>query len=260
VTLAPPDMARALRVRWRREWRRVDSPWGLIVVNRFDQYLGWSFMAYGVYNLDEVRFLCDLLGPGDVVLDVGANIGALTVPMAQVPGITAVHAFEPQPRVRELLEENVHLTTPPDGPVVIHPYALGSAPGILHIPDIDYTALGNFGGVALGDTGTTEVEVRTLDSLRLQKVTLMKVDVEGAEAAVLRGARETIARCRPILYLENDRPEKEADLLALLDELGYDHEPHWPPLYSRENLFQNPTNMWPQMVSKNIICYPRAAP
>jgi FkbM family methyltransferase len=230
-----------------------------MVVNRFDQYLGWSFMAYGVYNLDEVRFLCGLLGPGDVVLDVGANIGALTVPMAQVPGIAAVHAFEPQPRVRELLEENVRLTTPPDGPVVIHAYALGSAPGQLHVPDMDYTTLGNFGGVALGDTGATEVDVRTLDSLCLQKVTLIKIDVEGAEAEVLRGARETIARCRPILYVENDRTEKEAGLLALLDELGYDHEPHWPPLYSRENPFRNPTNLWPNMVSKNLHCRPRVA-
>ena len=246
------------RVRFRSEWRRVDSRWGSMVVNRFDAYLGWSFIAYGEYNLDEVRFLTGLLGPGDVVLDVGANIGALTVPFAQVPGIGALHAWEPQPRVRELLEENVYLATAP-GVVTVHAEALGAEAGELHVPDLDYAALNNFGGVSLGDTGETVVEVRTLDSYQLPRVDLLKADVEGMEAEVLRGARETIARCRPSLYVECDRPEKADELLALLEELGYDHEPHWPPLYSRDNSFHNPNDLWGGVVSKNLICRPRAA-
>lgn len=257
MTLTMPTPPSAGRIRWRPEWRRVDSQWGPMVVNRFDAYLGWSFIAYGSYGLDEVRFLQSLLCPGDVVLDIGANLGALTVPLAQVPGIATVHAWEPQPRVRELLEENVHLATAP-GVVVVHPCALGSKPGELHVPDIDYTTMGNFGGVALGDSGATVVEVRTVDSYQFQRVNLLKADVEGAEAEVLRGARETIARCRPLLYVECDRPEKEAELLALLEELGYDHEWHCPPLYSRENSFRNPTDLWGGVVSKNLLCRPRS--
>lgn len=256
LTMSTPPSAG--RIRWRPEWRRVDSQWGPMVVNRFDAYLGWSFIAYGEYGLEEVRFLRELVQPGDVVLDIGANLGALTVPLAQVPGVGTVHAWEPQPRVRELLEENVHLATPA-GIVQVHAVALGAAPGTLHVPDMDYTAMGNFGGVALGDTGAVEVEVRTLDSYQFQRVNLLKADVEGAEVEVLRGARETIARCRPILYLENDRIEREAELLGLVDELGYDWVGHCPPLYSRENSFRNPNDLWGNVVSKNIVCRPRAA-
>lgn len=260
MTLTIPDSARSAPPpgrRWRPEWRRVDSVYGPMIVNRFDAYLGWSMIAYGEYGKAEVAFLRALVRPGDVVLDIGANIGALTIPLAQVPGVGAVHAWEPQPYVRELLEENVLLATPPDGPVAIHAEALGEAPGELHVPDLDYTQLGNFGGVALGDTGGTVVPVRTLDSYQFPRVDLLKADVEGHEAKVLRGARETIARCRPLLYLENDRPEQEAELLALLDELGYDWEPHDPPLYSPENYFRNRRNLWPNVISKNLLARPR---
>ena len=61
----------------------------------------------------------------------------------------------------------------------------------------------------------------TIDSLNLGRCALIKIDVEGMERAVLDGAAKTIARCLPLLYVENDRPKKAAELVRAMNGLGY---------------------------------------
>lgn len=84
--------------------------------------------------------------------------------------------------------------------------------------------------------GPNEVATVRLDGLfRRDQLKLMKIDVEGMEADVLRGAEGTIRRLRPILYVENDRIGKSPDLLRLLDRLGYACYWHLPPFHNPQN-------------------------
>jgi len=242
---------------WRDEWRRVDSRWGPMIVNRFDQYIGWSFLAYGEFSPDEVKFLQSLVSPGDVVVDAGANLGAIAIPLAQKVGPTGrILCFEPQPRVFELLALN-RMQTELDC-IDARMLAVGSAPGELVLPELDYGHPNNFGGVSLQREGAgIRIPVEPIDAFRLSSVRLLKIDVEGMEREVLEGARDTIERCRPLLYVENDRPEKSEALIALIEELDYGWQEHRPMLYSSTNHFKNPNDLFPTIASWNLYCEPR---
>ena len=185
-----------------------------------DIYQGRALGIYGEWAEGEMAIFREVLRPGDVAADVGANIGSLTLGMAQVVGPNgAVHAFEPQPELYEILCRNIALNGLAH--VVAHREAAGAAPGAIRVPAADYDKPGNFGGVALGGEQGAEVRVVTIDSLGLPRLRLLKADVEGMEADVLAGARETIQRLSPALYVENDRPDKSEALIALILDLGY---------------------------------------
>lgn len=126
------------------------------------------------------------------------------------------------------------------------------------MPALDYAAEGNFGGISLAwGVAGEEVPIVALDSLALSAVDVVKVDVEGMEAEVLSGARALLARHRPVLYLENDRREKSPALIKLLDELGYECWWHTPPLFNPANFAGNPHNVFPGIISINLLCLPR---
>ncbi len=224
-----------------------------------DTYVGHSLEMLGEYSEAELGLLKQLCGPGDVVVEVGANIGALSVPLARhicQGGAGELICFEPQRAARNLLKANLRRNAGLDG-WCVHEEALGSAQGMTKITEPRYTAPGNFGAVEVG-IGPGLAKVTTLDSYNLPRLRLLKVDVEGCEADVLRGARETIARCVPVIYVENDRAEKSAEMIGLLFELGYRCFWHLPPLYQPMNAKACGVNPWPGMVSINMLCVPRS--
>ena len=100
----------------------------------------------------------------------------------------------------------------------------------------------------------------TIDSLRLPRLDLLKADVEGMEQAVLEGASATIERCRPLLYVENDREEKSAALLACLQSMGYVGYAHAPPLYSPANYFGEANNPFGNIISMNVLAIHQSVP
>jgi len=177
----------------------------------------------------ELAFHRALYRPGTLV-DVGAHDGAFTLPFAALPGAT-VHAFEPLPQAFARLRAAVGDT--PN--VTLHAAALGDHEGeiTLRLPVLDGVAQEQWGSITKAYAGldarvveaTHTVPLRTLDSLALRDVTAIKLDAEGAEYEVLRGARDTLARCRPILSLELEERHREGAthaVPAFLDALGFD--------------------------------------
>ena len=133
--------------------------------------------------------------------------------------------------------------------------ALADAAGEICVPAMNYDAEANFGGLGLGGYQSGEkVPVATIDGLQLPRCDLVKVDVEGMELPVLRGAAGTIQKFRPILYVENDRVESSPALIAYILSLGYKLYWHLPPLYRAANFFENPTNLFGNIVSSNMLC------
>ena len=88
---------------------------------------------------------------------------------------------------------------------------------------------------------------------------MLKVNVEGLELQVLEGARQTIGKFRPVLYVENDRKTLSEDLITLISELGYDMWWHLPELYNPNNFAQNKVNVFAGIVSVNLLCFPTEA-
>jgi FkbM family methyltransferase len=177
----------------------------------------------------ELSVVCRDLTPGSRVVDVGAHEGVYTHAFARTGAL--VEAFEPQPPCLEVLRsyERRHAN------VRVHGDALGAEAGwaTLRVPRRDGRAVSGrarLDGAAAGDgEGGPEyrVRVRPLDSFAFGEVALIKIDVEGRELDVLRGARDTLARCRPMLLVEIEQrhlPHPIGDAFAELDALGYTGE------------------------------------
>src|SRR5262249_50662791 len=88
----------------------------------------------------------------------------------------------------------------------------------------------------------------------------MKIDVEGMKLDVLRGAARTLARFRPTLYIENDRPENLSSLIRHLLALDYRLYWHFPLLYNANNYFGDGEDIFPGIVSDNMVAIPRSGP
>lgn len=226
----------------------VNGRYGPCTFIKGDEYLGRSVFSYGEYNKEECEHIVALANErkGELILDIGANIG--NVSQALVAAGHEVRAFEPQPEVYNCLIKNIK-------PEWCLNVGLGDRNTEMFMPALDYSKKGNFGGISIGGNSGITVKVNTLDSYNFENVGVMKIDVEGFEEKVLRGAVETIKRCKPIIYLEADRQEKLVSLAAYLKELGYSHKSHNPPLYSPDNFFGNKKNIWGRnFVSLNWEC------
>jgi FkbM family methyltransferase len=223
-----------------------------------DAYIGRSLDVYGEYSEGEIDLFRQLLRPADVAMDVGANIGALTVPMAKLvqPGGGAIVAFEPQRAIFDILCNNLRL----NGLANVSAFrrAAGSTSGTIRVPPLDYQRTDNFGRVALGGGSGDEVQLVTIDSLALPRLRLLKVDVEGMEQDVITGARATIERLKPAVYVENDRAERSRQLISLLFDVGYRLWWHITPLFNPDNFFGHPRDVFGEVVSFNMIGFPRA--
>jgi len=160
----------------------------------------------GGWQLDHLEFGMALIGKKRrVAVDGGAHIGSWTMRMAEL--FDTVHAFEPcRPtydclfeNMKEWRRENLHLRTH----IHLHRFALGEKNGLMGMgEDQRYSDNGNTGGRYLREDPAGDVNVRPLDSFKLGHVDFVKLDVEGFELFALRGARETLTRCKPLVMIE----------------------------------------------------------
>lgn len=192
-----------------------------------------ELFLYGVYEPETTREVERLLKPGQTVLDVGANIGYYTLVFAKAVGETGrVHAFEPVPRLRKTLEANIAANAFRN--VAVERLACWSSCGeaeIFEAPKRNSGKSSLFRQNAEAPQGH-KIQTTTIDAYAqaktLQKVDLIKIDVEGAELDVLEGSWETIARWHPVLIVEvvprflETRGSSFKTFLELLDSRGYD--------------------------------------
>lgn len=232
-------------------YKNVDGRWGRATYFAKDEYVGKSLHYYGEYNPDETEKILELASiKKGLCLDIGANIGVISQALEH-EGFE-VFAYEPQPEVFKVLELNF-------GGASFN-VAVGSEKGTAKMPKMHYSDKGNFGGISLNTKsmyGSYDVPVVTMDDQGLDNVTFIKIDVEGYELEVLKGATKLIARDKPILYIEDDRAEKSRSLRDYICRLGYNIDEHRPTLYREENFFGLKRNVWDRnYASHNLICMP----
>ena len=185
---------------------------------------GWVYEEYVWRFINNNSILLD----GTDIIDVGANNGSFTVEFAHFAGnFGRVHSFEPQRIVYQELCANVFLNGLDN--VFTHHAAVGDQTGEVFIDKPDYfqaEQMINLGDVSVADDGEKVRSVR-LDDFEFEKVSLIKIDVQGYEPNVIRGAEQTIQKHRPFIICEVEQPHLEKfggsaeALIKQIEDLGY---------------------------------------
>lgn len=170
-----------------------------------------------------------LVGPGDQVADVGANIGYVTALLSRWVGPNgAVHSFEPVPDTYGWLSHNVKAL----GLGNVHTYDVGLSSeereAWMVIPEYPSGGENLYESRVAGDRDGADgarrvrVRLRTLDGVLSGGVSFIKIDAEGHELPILRGARGIVSAFKPALLVEiSGTPGENKELLALLGSWGY---------------------------------------
>lgn len=236
--------------------RLTDSRYGQMLYNRFDEYVGASIAEYGEFSPGEGRLFAQIITPDMLVIEVGANMGALTLCLAK--HARHVIALEPQQHPFYLLCANVALNSVTNVTCINN--AMGGIRKVMYFPNTDPGRACNFGGgqpVSAPTDSTYPVRCGTLDDYETTRVDFIKIDVEGQEADVIWGGATLIRRSRPVMYVENDRPENSESLEGLIRNTGYRMFWHKPPLYEPGNWKGSTVDLWPGIGSFNMLCIPK---
>ena len=171
---------------------RSDLPGGEVVyVAPEYRYLSWNPVEYAAFR--------DAMKPGAVALDVGANVGAYSLLLAQWAGPSgSVYAFEPAPDAFDGLVRHIAMN---DLGATVSPVraAVSDAPSESRFVVSSTAGEGRLAASAEERERAITVPVTTIDEFCARERVapdFIKIDVEGSETAVLRGARETLRRCR----------------------------------------------------------------
>lgn len=222
-------------IRFERDGIWIDDGHGFLWAYAPDVLMSALGTEFGMrYEQLEIELLADRLPPSGTLLDIGANAGLHCVQLARLVAGLQVYAFEPVGSTYGLLVRNIAKNATNEQ---IHPLhmALSDKPGTLRLTT--RLSVANFvvpEGVDAAPGVTEEVPARPLDEVLaehdVEHVDAIKCDVEGAELAVLRGARATLERDHPLLLLEIDQRwaarygNTGEDVIELLAELGYRYE------------------------------------
>jgi FkbM family methyltransferase len=242
-------------------YRLVQTRHGPMLANPNDFYVGRALCDYGEYGEMELQLLSQILVRPGAIVEVGANIGALTVPLARIAASQGrgMTVFEPQPVIFQNLCANIAL----NGIMGMRawPWACAAQAGTVYFLIPDYGANGNFGGISMvADSGQGKFPVpcmRLQDAMQGEPVGLLKIDVEGMEIEVLKGATDLLAASRPVLYVENDRLDRSQALIEWLWEAGYRLWWHIPRLFNPDNYRGVAENIYGNVASFNMLCLPR---
>lgn len=233
---------------------------GWFMFNRNDKFVGRSLDRYGEWCQAELDILTPLLRSGRTVLDIGAFIGSHTVYFAQQVGPRGrVYAFEPQRHAFQMLCGNVALNALTN--VTCLPYVVGKETGVRRLGELSQTVAENFGGTqALVVPAGEPTRTTRVDDLELSRCDVMKIDVEGMELEVLTGAARTIERFKPMIYCENNRTDRSAQILGELTRQGYKIWWHILNYYNPNNFFAEKENIFaPYWPEANILCVHESA-
>lgn len=219
--------------------------------NKIEQALRLPPDRHGRERYDRLNLsvIAELVAPGDVCLDIGANIGVYACVMSRLSGSSEnVHAFEPAEHIRQKLTRNARLNGFQQ--MHINHFGLGEENTRLNFFEVregrvrggisTFVRNENIDAMGTDDLIEKEAEVRTLDSYvdeaELSTIKLAKIDVEGFEISVLRGAKGALRRFRPFVLMEFDEIRHAGDakeMRKLFEDLHYEG---WEPKLTRGKL------------------------
>lgn len=204
----------------------VETKYGPMIINRNDRWQYQVLKDTGIPHIEEeiqkiLELVSVVLPKNAVIVDGGANVGLITIPLAkQNPNYTVI-AFEPQPAIFNALCGSISLNGLEN--IISHRLALSDKRETLSLPIIDYNSRRDFGNVVLqpydGHIDNRNVSAVRLDDM-VEKVDFIKLDIEKMELKALQGAEFLIDKYRPWCWVEYIRSDLK-ELVKFFKTKGY---------------------------------------
>ncbi|NLV86644.1 MAG: FkbM family methyltransferase [Clostridiales bacterium] len=174
------------------------------------------------YELDMLKNIARHTENDAAIIDIGANIGNHSIYFGMFCKASKVISFEPQPFVFDVFSENIKLNNL-DNKIFAFQLGIGSEQGYANLQDVDPK---NLGMTKLSYKPKGNVEIANLDdflnkNFEIDNVSVLKIDVEGMEIDVLKGAVKTILKYKPFIYAEAGDQESYMKLNEFLSSVGY---------------------------------------
>jgi FkbM family methyltransferase len=213
---------------------RTENRNGVNFLLDLSDYPDWSLYFYS--EIDSSKNVLSFVNSGDTILDIGGNIGQTALMMAKKVGQTGrVISFEPYPNTILKFEKNLSLNKTIKNLTLIK-FGLSDEEAVVKMyQDCLTNSAGNRISHNLdeGDAGIKEVTIKVLDDFLQEKenliqINLIKIDVEGYEMNVLKGAKKTLLKYKPNLFVEidNENLRKQGsnptEVMTFLIDLGYE--------------------------------------
>jgi FkbM family methyltransferase len=231
----------------------TDSRVGDIVVYKNDSIVSGSILVYGEYSHAEIVVMNRYLDKDSVYFDVGTNIGYHVRAVSELAKCTVI-GFEPHPKHFAVAAYNIKN----DNNIKLYNCAVGDVEGEVTISDFDESLHQNYGEArAVEGTEGVVAKLITIDSLQPEKCTVMKIDVEGLEPHVLKGANKTIDKFRPVIFYEAQEYDPWTQSYAILEKKNY--KQYWvtcrvKPMH--ETYKKTDMNPFGNIGVKNILAVP----
>ncbi len=222
---------------------------GSMLVNRFDFHktkqvtygVGYQILESSEFDAQEVDLAIKLLGSrkdnfGEnvIAIDCGANIGVHTIEWAKAMfGWGKVISIEAQERIYYALAGNIAINNCFNASAIYA--AVGAVDGFIYVPEPDYMMPGSFGSLEIQNKNNnefigqtidyseekcTKTKMIAIDSLNLERLDFIKIDIEGMEVDALRGAESSLRKFKPQMLVEKIK-SNEVQILEILDKLEY---------------------------------------
>lgn len=223
------------------------SQFGKFTYVENDSPLGDSVREYGEWRQLETNFLCQFIHPGDVVIESRAGVGTRTQTLASMVGPSGiVHAFEPDPRLAEILKSN--LDNGAFKNVRIIQNLLGAKTRPIQIMTVSPLTHSDLSQVLIAQATSTvsddSIATKTvaLDDFPSIEPTMIVVDSGQTLNEVLQGAKVAIQKVQPIIFVNATSPTVIQEALTFIDQQKYSTFIIRTPFYQPENFHQNPVN------------------
>lgn len=219
----------------------VPSIYGQVLVNRYDTNQTNSLIKTGgsldAGEIELLQSIANVLPPGVVFVDIGANFGLYSLAMAQSLKASGgkVIAIEAQRIIFNMVCGSVALNSIEN--MFVHHLAISDQAGLIAIPKLDYTQVSSYGSVEFADqqvefigqergVSTEEVRAVSLDDMAWPRVDIIKIDIEGMEELALAGGTTLFRTQRPIAFIEWFKSDKQAivDYFAARDYSVYESD------------------------------------
>lgn len=199
-------------------------------------YVGCTFYSLKTYEPKTVKVIKDILKPGMVAIDIGASFGILSFTMSKLVGEEGkVYCFEPSFYMFRKLERGIKLNRFTN--IVPEKLALSDSRRIETIVTKKFGEIGS----NKKNTETEKISFITLDEYvekkKIPSIEFIKIDTDGYEAEIIRGAKKCIKDNHPLMVIEF-RKETVKELIELLTDLGYNFYTEGMVVYSKEKLIK----------------------